>query len=308
MEHAPVLLKECIDGLNIKPGGVYVDGTLGRGGHTAEIAKRLGSGKIIAIDRDIEAIRESEQELSLYRGIIHYIHGNFKDIAQIIDTEGEEQVDGMLFDLGVSSPQLDSTLRGFSYMHDSPLDMRMDLSERLTAFEVVNKWPEENLSSLFFEYGEERYSKLIARAIVKQRSVSEIKSTFGLNEVIFSALPAAARRENQHPAKRCYQALRIAINNELESISDMLESAPGVLKSGARICVISFHSLEDRIVKNAFSKGAAGCVCPKDFPVCVCGVRPTLSVITKRPIIPGKDEVDINPRSRSAKLRIAQRV
>ena len=308
MEHTPVLLGECIDGLNIKPDGIYIDGTIGRGGHTLEIARRLTTGRVIAIDRDADAIREAGEVLSEYKELIRCVQGNFKDVPDILDTEGVDAVDGMLFDLGVSSPQLDDSERGFSYMRDAPLDMRMDRQEYLTAYEVINNWPEEKLRSIFYMYGEERYAGLIARAIARKRAEAPIDSTYKLNNVITSAIPAAARREAQHPAKRCYQALRIAVNNELEAIRVMLDSAPDRLKTGGRICVISFHSLEDRLVKDSFSTRAERCVCPKDFPVCICGITPTLRILTKKPIRPGYAELERNPRARSAKLRVAERI
>jgi 16S rRNA (cytosine1402-N4)-methyltransferase len=308
MEHTPVLLKESIDGLNIKPGGTYVDGTLGRAGHAREIVKRFGAGRLIAIDRDNSAIQEAKASLKGYDGRITFIHGNFRDLSKILDSEGLETVDGMLFDLGVSSPQLDDAERGFSYMQDARLDMRMDESEGQTAFEAVNNWQEDKLRRVFYEYGEERYSKSIASAIVKKRMTSPINTTFELNEIIFSAIPAAARREAQHPSKRCFQALRIAINDELGAITEMLDSAPSRLKTGGRLCVISFHSLEDRIVKRSFNAHAERCVCPKDMPVCACGVKPTLKVITKKPLTADKEEAEHNTRSRSAKLRIAERL
>jgi len=308
MEHTPVLLRESIDGLNIDPGGVYVDGTLGRGGHAREIAKKLGSGRLIAIDRDADAIRESRELLSEYKNRVTFVHGNFSDVANILAAEGIDKADGMLFDLGVSSPQLDDTDRGFSYMHDAPLDMRMDRRDERTAFEVVNTWPEEKLRKIFYEFGEERYAKRIARMIVDRRASGLIETTFDLNTVIAAAMPAAARREAQHPSKRCYQALRIAVNSELDSIKDMLEAAPDALKPGGRICVISFHSLEDRLVKNSFAARSNGCICPKDFPVCACGFVQSLKIITKKPITPNGDESDANPRARSAKLRIAEKI
>ena len=306
MEHIPVLLEECIDGLNIRPDGLYVDGTLGLGGHAREIAKRLVSGKLIAIDRDADAIREAEGRLSEYSGRVAFVHGNFGDISGILDANGAGEVDGMLFDLGVSSPQLDNGQRGFSYMQDAPLDMRMDRREGKTAFAIVNEWPEEELKRVFFEYGEERYAASIARAIVRKRASAEIKTTFDLNGAILSAIPAAARREAQHPSKRCFQALRIAVNDELAAIASMLGAAPGRLRKGGRLCVIGYHSLEDRLTKNAFNEAARSCVCPPDFPVCVCGTVPTLRVITKRPIIAGEQER--NPRARSGKLRIAEKL
>jgi len=308
MEHTPVLLNECIDGLCIKPDGTYIDGTLGRGGHAREIVKRLVTGRLIAIDRDADAIKEAGKLLVEYKGRIKLVHGNFGDISKILDINGVELADGMLFDFGVSSPQLDDIERGFSYMQDAPLDMRMDRQDELSARDAVNNWTEDKLRKVFYEYGEERYAGLIARAIVKKRLVTPINTTFDLNDVIFSAIPAAARRETQHPSKRCYQALRIAINNELRAISDMLDVAPDRLKTGGRLCVISFHSLEDRLVKNSFVAREKGCVCPKDFPVCVCGIAPTLKLITKKPVTPDDMEAKNNPRARSAKLRIAQRV
>ena len=308
MEHIPVLLQESIDGLNIKPDGVYVDGTLGRAGHAREIVKRLVKGRLIAIDCDSDAIHEAKSLLTGYENRITYVHGNFRDISKIISREGINVVDGMIFDLGVSSPQLDDATRGFSYMHDAELDMRMDKRTSLTAFEVVNNWQEEELGRVFFEYGEERYSKLIAREIVKKRAAAPIETTFELNETIFSAVPAAARRQPRHPSKRCFQALRIAVNDELGSIKDMLDAAPDLLMPKGRLCVISFHSLEDRLVKKAFAAGAKKCVCPRDVPVCVCGTIPKLKVITRKPVTVDIDEIERNPRARSAKLRIAERI
>ena len=308
MEHTPVLFEECVNGLNIKPDGIYVDGTLGRCGHALGIVKRLRTGRLVAIDRDADSIDEARKLLAGYQDMITLIHGNFADVSKILDLCGVELADGMLFDLGASSPQLDDSERGFSYMRDAPLDMRMDKRDELTARHAVNNWTEDELRKVFFEYGEERYAARISRAIVKKRSDSPIVTTFDLNGVILSAIPASARREAQHPSKRCFQALRIAVNNELGSISDMLASAPDRLKPGGRLCIISFHSLEDRLVKNAFAARARNCVCPKDFPVCVCGVTPTLKLITKKPVSPGDTETKHNPRARSAKLRIAERV
>jgi len=308
MEHLPVLLSECIEGLSVKPGGVYVDGTLGRGGHSREIARRLTTGKLIAIDRDAQAIKDSSELLAEFGDKIIFARGNFGGISGILDENAIEAADGMLFDLGVSSPQLDDGGRGFSYMKDAPLDMRMDTGGGETAFDAVNFWPEEKLKKVFYEYGEERYAASIARGIARKRSEARIETTFDLNNIIFSAIPAAARREAQHPSKRCFQALRIAVNDELGSITGMLENAPKRLKPGGRICVISFHSLEDRLVKNSFAGYAKGCVCPRDFPVCVCGTTPVLKVLTKKPVTPGSDELNANPRARSAKLRIAEKI
>jgi len=308
MDHIPVLLEKSIDGLNIKPDGIYVDGTLGRAGHSLEIVKRLVDGFLIAIDCDEEAITEAKLLLDDYKERIKLVRGNFRSIASILKEECIEAVDGMIFDLGVSSPQIDKKERGFSYNRDTDLDMRMDKTESLTAYEIINFWDEEKLRKIFFEYGEERYSKAIARKIVNKRTNSPIHTTFELNEVIFSAIPAAARREAGHPSKRCFQALRIAVNDELESIKIMLETAPSLLKEKGRLCIISFHSLEDRLVKRAFMAGAKGCDCSKDIPVCICNKTPTLKIITRKPVTADKDEAERNPRARSAKLRIAERL
>ena len=308
IKHIPVLLRESIERLNVKPDGIYVDGTFGMGGHSREIAKRLKTGRLIAIDRDAEAINQAGKLLSEYKNRISFVHGNFSDLPDILKDEKVESADGMLFDLGVSSPQLDCAERGFSYMSDAPLDMRMDKREELTALEAVNSWPADKLRRVFYEYGEEKYGGQIAGAIVKKRAEGSINTTFELNSIIFSAMPAAARREAQHPSKRCYQALRIAVNDELGAIAAMLETAPDKLKPGGRICVISFHSLEDRLVKNAFAARVNGCRCPADFPVCVCGFTPTMKLITKKPITPGDAESALNPRARSAKLRAAERL
>jgi len=306
--HKPVLLKECIEGLNIKPEGIYLDGTLGRAGHSLEIEKRLSSGRLIAIDRDMTAIEESRKTLEPFMDRVTLVHGNFRDLKSILDGLNIDRVDGMLFDLGVSSPQLDDKERGFSYMADAPLDMRMDKGETLSAYEVVNGWDEQRLRKILFEYGEERYAARIAEAIVKRRQRKPIETTLELVEIIKSAMPAAALREKQHPAKRSFQAIRIAVNDELGSISDMLSDAVDRLRAGGRLAVISFHSLEDRLVKNAMQSGEKGCTCPKDFPVCVCGFKPKLKVITRKPITASEEEIRENPRARSAKLRIAERI
>ncbi len=306
--HIPVLLHECVEGLRIKPGGTYVDGTLGRGGHSAAIAGRLTTGLLIGIDRDTAAIREAGERLRPQGSRVRLVHGNFRDLGGILDGLGIDRVDGMLFDLGVSSPQLDDAERGFSYMADAPLDMRMDRTASLTAFDVVNGWDEAELRRIFFEYGEERYSPKIAAAIVRAREKREIKTTLELVEVIKSAMPAAALREKQHPAKRCFQAIRIAVNDELGALREMLDTAMDRLKPGGRIAVISFHSLEDRIVKSAIRSRENGCTCPPEFPVCVCGFKQTMKSVTRKPITPSEEELERNPRSRSAKLRIAERI
>ena len=308
MEHIPVLLKECIDGLNIKPDGIYVDGTLGRAGHSSVIAGKLTTGMLIGIDRDETAILEAGKKLEQFGGRVRLVHGNFRDVCSILDELGVEKADGMLFDLGVSSPQLDDSSRGFSYMADAPLDMRMDKSSPLSAYEIVNMWDEQEIKKILFDYGEERYAPRIAALIAKKRGEKPIETTFELVDIIRQAMPASALREKQHPAKRTFQAIRIAVNDELGSIADMLAGAADRLNTGGRLCVIIFHSLEDRIVKNAFAAKEKGCTCPKDFPVCVCGFKPTLKTLTRKPIVPGEEELKINPRSRSAKLRSAERV
>ena len=308
MEHSPVLLQECIEKLNIKPNGTYVDGTLGRGGHALEIVKRLDHGRLIAIDRDADAVKEAETLLYGFLHKVNFVHDNFKDLAKIMDTLGIHAADGMLFDLGVSSPQLDDAGRGFSYTKNAPLDMRMDKRDIYTAFDVVNDRSEDQLRGIFYQFGEEKYAGRIAKAIVKKRAAKLIVTTFDLNSVILSAIPPSARREAQHPSKRCFQALRIAVNGELEAVSEMLAAAPDRLNPGGRLCVISFHSLEDRLVKNSFLSHVNGCKCPKDLPVCVCGFIPSMKVITKKPVIPGKDESERNPRARSAKLRVAEKL
>lgn len=308
MEHIPVLLKECIEALAIKPGGVYLDGTLGRGGHSLEIARRLEGGRLIAVDKDAAAIENAGNILAPYADKVTLVCDDFRNVGAILDRLGIDKVDGMLFDLGVSSPQLDDAGRGFSYMADAPLDMRMDAQQRLTAYDVVNTWPESELRRIIGEYGEERYAASIAARICREREKAPIETTLRLVEVIRSAMPAKALREKQHPAKRSFQAIRIAVNDELGSISDMLSDAVDRLRAGGRLAVISFHSLEDRLVKNAMQSGEKGCTCPKDFPVCVCGFKPKLKVITRKPITASEEEIRENPRARSAKLRIAERI
>ena len=308
MEHIPVLLKESIECLDIKPDGTYVDATLGRAGHSLEIVKRLTTGLLIAIDRDVDAINRAESLLADYEDRITFIHDNFTQIPEILSKADINTADGMLFDLGVSSPQLDDAARGFSYMQDAPLDMRMDKMQSLTASDIINNRKEEELSKMFFEYGEERYSRSIAREIVKRRSAQVIDTTFKLNDAILAAIPAKARREPQHPSKRCFQALRIAVNDELGSLISILDRAPELLNPKGRLCIISFHSLEDRLVKKAFADYAKCCVCPKDIPVCVCQTKPKLKLITRKPIAAGLDETNRNPRARSAKLRVAERL
>lgn len=307
--HVSVLLDECIKYLDIKPDGIYVDGTLGLGGHSSEIAKRLGEGgRLIAIDRDLASIERASARLAPWADRVTIVHGNFRDVAAILDEQGVPAVDGMLFDLGVSSPQLDDGQRGFSYMQDAPLDMRMDPSDNVDAWFIVNRWPEEKIARILHDYGDERYAKRIASAIVARRQEKEIETTLELVDVIKSAMPAAALREKQHPAKRSFQAIRIAVNDELSAVSQMMETAPDRLKVGGRLCVISFHSLEDRIVKNAIHERENGCTCPREAPVCTCGFVQTLRSVTRKPVTPTDEELVLNPRSRSAKLRVAERV
>lgn len=308
LKHVSVLLNECIENLNIKPDGIYLDGTLGLGGHSLEILKRLTTGRLIGIDRDESAIRRTGERLSAYSDKVTLVHGNFSDAADILSDLGIEAVDGMLFDLGVSSPQLDESERGFSYMADAPLDMRMDSGSPLTAELVVNEWPEDELYRILRDYGEERYARRIASRIVQTRAKSPILSTLALVDVIKSAMPAAALREKQHPAKRSFQAIRIAVNDELGEVEKMIRTVPDRLLPGGRLCVISFHSLEDRIVKQGIAARENGCTCPREAPICICGFKQTLRSVSRKPIVPGEDELKSNPRSRSAKLRVAERV
>ena len=307
-KHYSVLLNECIEALNIKPDGIYVDGTLGMGGHSSRIAARLSTGRLISIDRDERAIARAGERLKEYADRITLVHGNFRDLESILRDLGIDKVDGMLFDLGVSSPQLDEAERAFSYMADAPLDMRMDESESLSAWFVVNKWPEEKLKRILYDFGEERYAPRIAAAIVDKRSKKSIETTLELVDIIKGAMPAAALREKQHPAKRSFQAIRIAVNDELEAISELMSTAADHLNMGGRLAVISFHSLEDKIIKKSFQSRERGCTCPRKFPVCTCGFVQTLKTISRKPILPSAKELEENPRSRSAKLRVAERV
>lgn len=307
-KHVSVLLNECIENLAIKPDGIYVDGTLGLGGHSYEIASRLTGGLLIGIDRDLTAIERAGKRLEPFKERVKLVHGNFSDTVSILDSLGIDAVDGMLFDLGVSSPQLDESERGFSYMQDAPLDMRMDQTGAVSARELVNTYSEAQLNRIFWDYGEERYARRISAAIIKVREQKPIETTFELVDVIKSALPAAALREKQHPAKRCFQAIRIAVNDELGAVSALIDTAPDKLKVGGRLCVISFHSLEDRIVKSGIAARENGCTCPREAPICTCGFVKTLKSVYRKPILPGQDEIEKNPRARSAKLRVAERV
>lgn len=307
LTHRPVLLAECLEGLRIRPEGVYVDGTLGRAGHAREVAARLRTGRLIGIDQDQAALDAAPGRFGDQMTKVTLVHRNFREIPQVLDELGIAGVDGILLDLGVSSPQLDDGSRGFSYQQDAPLDMRMDQSQALTAEEVVNTWPEEELKQILSRYGEERYSPRIAAAICRRREKAPIHTTLELVDVIRSAMPAQALREKQHPAKRSFQALRIAVNDELGAIADTMEAVIPRLNPGGRLCVISFHSLEDRIVKTAMAQAARGCTCPPEFPVCVCGNRPKVRLTPKKPILPSPAELADNPRARSAKLRICEK-
>jgi len=307
-KHISVLLTESISSLNIDPTGIYVDGTLGLGGHSGEIAKRLTTGRLISIDRDETAIARSKERLAPYADRITFVHGNFRDLGRILDEQGVEKADGMLFDLGVSSPQLDEAERGFSYMADAPLDMRMDRTDTTSAWVVVNRWSEEQLRQILWDYGEERYAPRIAGAIVNYRRQKAIDSTLELVDIIKGAMPAAALREKQHPAKRSFQAIRIAVNDELDAEREMLETAMDRLAVGGRLCVITFHSLEDRIAKAAIHRREDGCTCPRDFPVCTCGFVKTMRSVSRKPIVASQQELEENPRARSAHLRVAERV
>ena len=306
--HVSVLLRECIDNLNIRPDGIYLDGTLGLGGHSYEIASRLTTGLLIGVDRDETAIERAGRRLAPFGERVRLVHGNFADVPEILDSLQIAAVDGMLFDLGVSSPQLDEIQRGFSYMGEAPLDMRMDTSEGLSAYELVNGWPEERLSRILWDYGEERYARRIAHAIVTARAEKPVETTQELVALIKGAMPAAALREKQHPAKRSFQAIRIAVNDELGAVARMMAEAPDRLKVGGRLCVISFHSLEDRIVKQGIAARENGCTCPREAPVCTCGFVRTLRSVSRKPILPSEEEIAENPRARSAKLRVAERV
>ena len=305
--HKSVVLDECIEALNIRPDGVYVDGTLGRAGHSREIAKRLTTGRLICIDRDMAAIEAAKTRLAEWMDRVTLVHSNFSELGDVLAEAGVTGVDGMLFDLGVSSPQLDDASRGFSYMKDAPLDMRMDASAALSAYEVVNGWSYEELRRILYEYGEERYAPAIAKNIVRVREQAPIRTTLELVDVIKGAMPAAALREKQHPAKRSFQAIRIAVNGELDALPPMMSAAVDSLNPGGRLAVITFHSLEDRIIKHAMQDMAKGCTCPPNFPVCVCGKKPRVKILTRKPIISGETELTENSRARSAKLRVAEK-
>ena len=306
--HVSVLLDECIEGLNIKPDGIYVDGTLGGAGHSSQIAKRLTTVRLIGIDRDPVALKAAGERLAPYADRVTLVHSNFCEIASVLEELGISGVDGILLDLGVSSPQLDDGSRGFSYMADAPLDMRMNSEDSLSAYDVVNTWSQEELKRILYDYGEERYAPQIARAICNKREVSPIQTTLELVDVIRSAMPAAALREKQHPAKRSFQAIRIAVNDELGSVEKVMRDAIPALNPGGRLAIITFHSLEDRIVKNGMAAASKGCTCPPNFPVCVCGKKPQVKLVSRKPIVSSQEELDRNPRARSAKLRVCEKI
>ena len=306
--HVSVLLEECIAGLNIRPDGIYVDGTLGGGGHSSRIAALLTTGRHIGIDRDPVALEAAGKRLEPYADRVTLVHANFCEMASVLKNLGISGVDGILLDLGVSSPQLDDGERGFSYMVDAPLDMRMNSQDTLSAYDVVNSWSYDQLKRILYDYGEERYAPKIAAAICDRRESAPIATTLELVDVIRGAMPASALREKQHPAKRSFQAIRIAVNDELGAVSKVMEDAIPLLNPGGRLAVITFHSLEDRIVKNAMAEAAKGCTCPPNFPVCVCGNKPKVKLITRKPIISGEEELERNPRAKSAKLRICEKL
>ena len=308
-KHVSVLLQETIDGLAVKPDGIYVDGTTGGGGHSYEICKRLGeNGRLICIDQDAEALAAAEKRLEPFAGIVTLVKSNYAQMKEVLKQLGIDKVDGIVLDLGVSSYQLDNAERGFSYREDAPLDMRMDREQTLTARDIVNEYPESELYRVIKEYGEERFAKNIARNICKRRQDKPLETTFELVDIIRGSMPAKARNGKSHPAKRTFQAIRIECNQELEVLRQALDEMVDLLKDGGRISIITFHSLEDRMVKTSFRRQENPCTCPPDFPVCVCGNKPKGKVITRKPILPSEEECEQNTRSKSAKLRVFERI
>ncbi len=307
-KHFSVMLKETVDGLNIKSGGIYIDGTMGGGGHSYEILSRSSDIKLIGIDQDIDAINAASKRLEDFGDRFLAVKSNFSNIKSVLKELGIDRIDGAVLDLGVSSYQLDNKDRGFSYMHDAPLDMRMDQSAQKNAYDIVNCYDKGELMRIFYEYGEEKWSKRIAEFIEEKRKDEPIKTTGELVDIIKAAIPQKAREAGSHPAKRVFQAIRIEVNGELSILKGAIEDFLDVLKPGGRLSVITFHSLEDRIVKNVFADYARGCKCPKEFPVCVCGESPKIKIITKKPILPSKEELTENSRSKSAKLRISEKL
>lgn len=307
-KHVSVLLEETINSLNIKEDGIYADGTLGGGGHSFEIASKLGpKGVLIGIDRDKDALKAASQRLEKFDNV-KYVHSNFSDIKQILKDQGIPHLDGAVIDLGVSSYQLDSGERGFSYMQDAPLDMRMDQSATFSAYDVVNTYSQEELTRIFFDYGEEKFSKKVASLIVKQREQKSIETTLELVEIIKKAIPEKLRQKGSHPAKRVFQAIRIEVNSELDPLKQSITDFFECLAPGGRLAIITFHSLEDRIVKQTFKSFTVGCTCPKDFPICVCGKKPVGKLVENKPILPSEEELEYNKRSKSAKLRVCEKL
>ncbi len=307
-EHKTVLLNESIEALNIRDDGIYVDGTLGGAGHSIEILRKNPTCTLIGIDRDDAALRASAERLSDFSDRAKLIKGNFKDAYSLLQREGIDEIDGLLLDLGVSSHQLDEGERGFSYRVDSRLDMRMDPDQDLDAFKVVNQYAEDKLRSIIYKFSDERWANRIAEFIAKERKNKPIETTFDLVEIIKKAIPHGARREGGHPAKRTFQALRMEVNGELDNVSSVIEEIVPILKTGGRLAIVSFHSIEDRLVKQAFKSMSQRCTCPPDFPVCVCGRQNLLKIITRKPITPSKEELESNSRSASAKLRVAEKI
>lgn len=307
-KHVTVLLNEAVDILDIKPEGIYVDGTLGGAGHSLEIVKKLISGKLICFDQDINAISAAKEKLKDFMDKTILVHSNFENLREELNKLGIESIDGFLVDLGVSSHQLDVPERGFSYMQDAPLDMRMDNNAELSAYDVVNTYSEAELKRVIKDYGEENWSARIAKLIVERRATMPIRTTFELVDAIKAAIPKKMRDENQHPAKRTFQAIRIEVNRELDVIEKTLLAAVDMMNEGGVLAVITFHSLEDRIVKNVFKKLQYSCTCPPEFPVCICNSKQVVEIITRKPILPSENEVEMNPRSRSAKLRAARKL
>jgi len=307
-KHVPVMLNEVLEGLNIKEDGIYVDGTLGGAGHSTEIVKRLSTGKLIGIDQDENAIKKSKEVLADYSDRTIIVKENFKNIKNVLNTLGINKVDGILLDLGVSSHQLDEEERGFSYNKDAPLDMRMDRGNAFSAWDVVNKYSEKELEKIIWDFGEEKWAKRIAKFIVEERREAPIDTTFELVSVIKKAIPKKVRSQGGHPARKTFQAIRIEVNQELDILKNSILNANEVLNESGRLCIITFHSLEDRIVKDTFKYLNKDCICPPEFPVCTCNKKRELKILTRKPIIPSEEEIETNPRSRSAKLRIGEKV
>lgn len=305
-KHISVLLEESVNCLRAEEGGIYADGTLGGGGHSYRILSKSDTSRLIGIDQDIEAINAAKERLKEFGGRVTFVNRNFSEIKSILEDEGIEYIDGAVIDLGVSSYQLDNAERGFSYMHDAPLDMRMDRRGEKSAYDVVNSYSAEELTKIFYEYGEEKWSKRIAEFIVNSRKEKPVETTFELVDIIKAAIPKGARMDGGHPAKRVFQAVRIEVNGELRILEQAIRDFISVIRPGGRLAVITFHSLEDRIVKKTFASLAEGCICPKSFPVCVCGRKPVVKIITRKPVLPSSEELENNSRSKSAKLRAAE--